>query len=75
MAKNRTPTDPDHADDKPVIPMRPDEMLEFEEGIVQGEDAEEPASDPDRLTKSGRLRRDQVEEATEAAIDESRKRS
>ena len=48
--------------------MTPDEQLEFENRIVQGEEPSAPADDadePDRLTKSGRLDLEQIKEAME----------
>lgn len=59
--KAKTPDPANPGLDKPALPMTPGEMLEFEEGVVQGDD--------ERMTKSGRLTLAQIEE-TAAGPDE-----
>ena len=68
--KKRNPAAPTSRPSGPPDTMTPDELVAFEEGTVHGDDKEppaDPADDPDRMTKSGRLNRKQVQDAIDAS--------
>jgi hypothetical protein len=52
----------------------PEELVEFEEQIVHGDEPDEapdPADDPERMTKSGRLNLNQVKDAIKKSDEDN----